>query len=318
MASYNPTTLEKHALDHVDQITYDAPPLVEVAMSVQFDPPKGFSVGLLGAFWAAVRDRYPKIRSLDPINAVQETFGGAGSWIPAIQFALASEPSYRLQMSAPPDEQWMIQIQKDRLVVNWRKREGVYPRFHATLDRFREAWIEWQAFLLDLGLSYCSPNLWELVYVNRVARDTLWSTPADWPKVFPGLWGADFVGSEGADLRGFHGQWVWDVKEPWARLYVEPKPGRAVEPPGDELLILSLTARGPLEPRVTHNPDGSKAFGSTPVRNPDGSVTFGGVSLDDQLVAIAKGMDRGHALIVGTFDKITSTAARKAWKRNGN
>src|SRR5690606_90804 len=34
-------------------ISYDAPPLVEVAMSVQFDPPKGLNLAHLGAFWMA-------------------------------------------------------------------------------------------------------------------------------------------------------------------------------------------------------------------------------------------------------------------------
>ena len=120
-------------------ITYDTPPLVEVAMSLQFDPPKGVNQAHLGAFWATQRNLLPIVRAVQPIVSPNEDFGNRrGQWLPpSLQLALTNEPDCRLQMISS-DEQWMCQVQRDRLVINWRKRSEQYPRFSSTWSRFRK------------------------------------------------------------------------------------------------------------------------------------------------------------------------------------
>lgn len=271
-------------------ITYDAPPLVEVAVSVQFDPPKRLNQAHLGAFWFTQKSEFPNVRAVQPIPTVTEVFAEQGQWLPpSLQLALTNEPESRLQMTSS-DDQWMCQIQRNRLVVNWRKRTADYPRFSATQDAFIKTWERWQDFLGTFALNSAKPTLWELAYVNRIAKTNLWKSPSDWPAVFPGLWGGKFAGADDAQLSAFHGQWVWESSSPNARLYVEPKPAKSADETEESILLLTLTARGPI----------SQCDGE-----PDGGTS-----------SIESGMQCGHHLIVTTFDKITSSAAKSEWGRH--
>lgn len=261
-------------------------------MSIQFDPPKGLNPAHLGAFWVTQKDSLPHVRTVQPIATTNEIFGGQGQWLPpSMQLAFTNEPDCRLQMTSL-DDQWMYQVQTNRLVVNWRKRSDEYPRFSKTCTRFRSALDAWQTFLVESEMAPLRPRLWELTYVNRIPRGNLWEQPCDWPKVFPGLWGGDFAAIEGVELCGFQGQWVWEMAQPPARLYVEPKPGRSAEEPSQDVLFLSLTARGHA------NPSGASA-----ANNIDG---------------IEAGVKIGHDLIVGTFDRIASDIAKKEWRRHAD
>lgn len=283
----------------LSNITYDRPPLIEVAMSVQFEPPQGLTQAHLGGYWMSQRDAFPVVHSAQGIPASAEEFGGRRSWLPpALRLALTEEPDARVQM-ASADSQWMQQVQANRLVVNWRQppsktlEAAAYPRFSGTWGRFADAWKSWSEFLIRLAITPPKPTLWELVYVNRIARGTLWQSPADWPSVFPGLWGQGFAEVPGAILGGVHGQWVWETDEPPARLFIEPKPGRGPAPGHQEYLFVSLTARGKVG-----------LLQNTPVPDDHG----GG--------AIEGGIRHGHGLIVTAFDRIASPAAKKEWKRH--
>lgn len=263
-------------------------------MSIQFDPPKGLNQAHLGAFWAGQRSILPMVRSAQPILATNEVFGDQVQWLPpALHLALTNEPECRLQMTSA-DDQWMCQVQRDRLVVNWRKRSNQYPRFSATWNRFLDVLRAWQNFLIDLKFAPLKSRQWELTYVNRIPKENLWQSPSDWPKMFPGLWGGNFATIEGASLRGCQGQWVWETTDPVVRLYVELKPGRTNENPPQPVLLLSLTARGPV---LFNENEGQESV---------------------EIEAIRFGMSRGHDLIVTTFDTVASNAAKKVWGRHAN
>ncbi len=273
-------------------INYGAPPVVEVAVSVQFEPPQGFNVGHLGAFWASQKGNFPSVVAAPPISAPLEDFSTDGQWLPpALRLAFINEPPCRLQMTSG-DGQWMRQIQPDRLVVNWRKKAAVYPRFDAALDQFLDAWRALQHFFAGEHMTAPAPRLWEVAYVNRIPKGELWEFPSDWPTVFPGLWGGTFVAAEVLTLRGLQGQWVWDFPAEHARLYVEPSPARSAEDSGMELLMLNLTARGP----IRLNGDMHRTAGCEQ--------------------PIQAGMELGHDLIVFTFDAIASDRAKEHWQRH--
>jgi uncharacterized protein (TIGR04255 family) len=276
-------------------ISYETPPLVEVAMAVQFEPPKGLGQAHLGAFWASRKQEFPHVRAVQPISTANESFGGERQWLPpSLQLALTNEPDSRLQMTSA-DDQWMLQVQRNRLVINWRKRSNEYPRFETAWDSFKNSWKDWVTFISDLNLTPLIPQLWELTYVNRVPRGPLWNEPADWPNVFPGLWGEKLAVVDDAQLCGFHGQWVWEHSSLPARLYVEPRPVRLPGPPSQEVLSLSFTARGIVSPEAKDDAVGTNC---------------------SEIERIEAGIRCGHNFIVSTFDKIASAAAKNAWKRH--
>lgn len=274
--------------------SYSRPPLVEVAMSIQFDPPQGVNQAHLGAYWATQRDVWPNVRSAQSISPSAEEFGTDSQWFPpALRLALTNLPEIRLQMTSA-DNQWMQQIQLDRLVVNWRKRSPEYPRFPATWHRFRESWISWNTFLRDYEIAPPIPRIWELTYVNRVPKGQLWASPADWPLIFPGLWGGNVASINEAELSGLHGQWVWEFPGQRTRLFVEAKPARTKEPTVENVLILTLTARGSL---VTSGSSGNN---------------IESLSIEPTCQAI----ESGHLVIVQMFDRIASDRAKLEWGQN--
>lgn len=259
-------------------------------MSVAFSPPPGLNEGHLGAFWAAHRNKMPHVVATSPIAASNEVFGPATQWLPpALQVALSNQPQCRLQMSSD-DGQWMCQLQRDRIVSNWRhKKPEIYPRFGTAFSRFKELCGLWKEFLVRVNLEPPSPAMWELTYVNRIKKGTLWNDPQDWPNILPGLWRGEFIAAEGLTMRGLQGQWVWDLSSLPARLYVESRPSTTSEKPPEETLMLNLTARGPIRA--------------------NGATDWEGI--------ISPYLNKGHELIVLTFDAITSDAAKQHWRRHG-
>ncbi|MEN9667636.1 MAG: hypothetical protein RLZZ326_3999, partial [Planctomycetota bacterium] len=226
-------------------------------------------------------------------------FAGGRSWLPpSLRLALAEEPDTRVQMTSA-DKAWVQQVQANRLVVNWRRGEGLpgesphYPRFGGALERFLVAWHAWNRFLASVDVPAATPAVWEVVYVNKIHSGEVWKTAADWPGVFPGLWAGPFAAIQGATIAGLQGQWVWETVDPPARLYVEPKPARGPAPGFQDLLFVTLTARGRL---------------ALPTKG--AARETGGVA------DIDRGLRWGHDLIVGAFDSLASSDAKKAWGRD--
>lgn len=256
-------------------------------MSVQFAPPKGFGIAHLGVFWDILKEDFPNVTAVQPITPMVDDFGTEKRWFPqSFRLALSDSPDCRLQMTSA-DECWMCQIQQDRLAINWRRREEKeYPRYSATWDSFSIAWQKLLSLLQTLKLEPAKPQLWELLYVNQIPKGELWSTPQQWPDVFPGLWGNKVKSVAGADLFGLIGQWVWQTPDGRARTIVEPKPGK-------DVLFMTITTRGV-------------------VRAPDGAESSRDANSSSE---IKSGLDLGHSLIVSTFDEIISDAAKKIWGR---
>ena len=282
-----------------DLPSYGRPPLVEVAMSVQFEAPKSLDVAHLGDFWSSVKGQVPHVKSAQPIAAAPDDLDTGGQWLPpSLSFGLTNEPDCRLQMTTE-DGQWMWQVQSDRLVANWRKRTEDYPRYSAALRWFRDAWTRWCQYLDGEGSALPVPHRWEITYVNQIPSGAggLWQSPSDWPTIFPGLWPRELPAASGLSLTGLRGQWVWEHDNPRARLHVHPKPGRSKNL---DVLFLNLTAHG----QVTRT-GGEAGAGSAP-----------SPTADEIMEQIEPGLDLGHRLIVKTFDAIGSPTAKEHWQRH--
>ena len=284
--------------DAPSSITYSRAPLIEVAISVQFETPRRLTQAHLGAYWASQREQFPTVHSTQGLPAINEEFAGGRSWLPpSLRLALAEEPDNRVQMTSA-DKAWVQQVQANRLVVNWRRGEGTpddsprYPRFGGTLERFLDVWNAWNRFLETVNVPAAMPAVWEIVYVNKIPGGEIWNTAANWPDVFPGLWAGPFAAIDGATIAGLQGQGVWETVDPPARLYVEAKPARGPAPGFQDLLLVTLTARGRLA-----------------------LPTMGVAGETKGIAEIERGLRCGHDLIVGAFDSLASSKAKKAWGR---
>lgn len=162
-------------------VNFTNPPINEVALGIVFDSRLDLLVPFFGEFWQNIKGQYPKTQHALPIVSQDgaPVVDAYGLWLPRVWFV--SE-----------DETRLIQLQQDRLIVNWRQTERLeeYVRFPAVKNDFDAAWTKFSTFVaekLDVPLQ---PTRLELSYVNiiesneeetvadicqRVLRDNFWS-----------------------------------------------------------------------------------------------------------------------------------------------
>lgn len=267
---------------------FENPPVVEVALSVQFDPVKDLRAPIVGFFWNEVRDRFPVIHEQPPLEPVYERFGvPADTAKGGIQLRLIDSP--------PPSRCWfvnesgteLIQVQNDRFIHNWRKisGQGVYPRYETLRETFRSELNRFHNFLAGHKLSPLVPNQCEVTYVNHIVAGESWKSHAEYPTIFSpvGSHFSDEFLPQPEDAR-FDLRFVIPDSSgnPVGRLHVHVEP---VLRTGDLLpmYLLVLTARG--EPAGT------------------------------EVDAVMSFLDIGREWVVRGFASLTTTEMHRVWRR---
>ena len=164
---------------------FDRPPVVEVAISVQFDSPRldGPQVMLR---WSEIRDRFPKYQVVPPLPRSIERFDGPQAPEFEIQFGNAPVTPQLLLMTESGEE--ALQLQENRIGYTWRKlnREDVYPSYSRMRDKFYDELEEFRVYLGDSGLGDFLPIQCELSYVDAILpEEGIWSDHSDLGKVIP-------------------------------------------------------------------------------------------------------------------------------------
>ncbi len=92
-------------------------------------------------------------------------------------------------------------------------------------------------------------NQWEVTYVNHVPRGVLWNAPSDWPDVFPGLVGRWTDSESKFKPESLTGACRFEIPPRRGRVHAQFQHGKMAN--NEEVLVLNLTARGPLIPGET-------------------------------------------------------------------
>ncbi|WP_119418875.1 TIGR04255 family protein [Desertibaculum subflavum] len=263
---------------------FDRPPVTEVAISVAFARLPRWRNPHAGLFWSRVADEYPDTETKPPIENIMERFGD-DMWFR--EAGPRSEPTdsdeSRAWFLARPDN-YLIQVQSDRFVVNWRKRnpQNVYPRYTAEMrPRFLREWGRFKGFVAEQGLGALDLQQCEVTYVNDILRGDGWNTFAESLSLFSPWWGSgtdNFLPLPGSlSLNGW-----FEIPEQRGRLRFT---ARHVRRGSDqqEIVQLQLVARG--KPQ-TNDDDGMMQF-----------------------------LDLGREWIVRGFADLTSTTAHQHWGR---
>jgi uncharacterized protein (TIGR04255 family) len=259
---------------------YDRPPVVEMAIGVQFRPLdrlRGLTLGPLRELWRA---EYPTIEEHPALAPALE--GSPQLAQPGLQLGLVPLPPVRqLFLSSSGAE--LVQVQPERLLVNWRAGDEIptkYPRYPHMREVFQRRFADLAQFTNSEGLGELEVSQAELTYVN-VIETTI-----------------DDLGRVDGFLRGWSGTpghhlgepeqsrltltfLVPGIGQPPVRLYVEINPARKLN--GEPVLFLTLTVRG--DP--------------------------GGRNLSEAL----KFLDAAHDHLVRSFDELTEEAMHDAWGR---
>lgn len=224
------------------------PPVVEVALSAQFESLGKLRMPQLGLLWQEFRDRFPMTEEHAPLDAVVERFGA-----PRVRRGVA-----RIEMleSPPTPRCWflneagteLIQVQQDRFVHNWRKAESTteYPRYEHVRATFASELKRFSEFLAREKLGEFVPNQCEVTYVNHIQSGEAWQAHGDVGQVIT-VFSRSFSDSffdlpEDVGLR-LRFPILDDAGQPVGRLHVALEPGYRT---GDEqpIFVLNLTARG--------------------------------------------------------------------------
>jgi uncharacterized protein (TIGR04255 family) len=260
--------------------SFERPPVIETVLGVQFEPLSAFTNGHLGAFWKRLGRDWVHLSDAAAIEPQFEHFGVGQSW-GGIRLSLAP-PGVRLRLMNRAKDR-MIQVQNGRLHYNWIGHGKDYPRYRLIRPEFDKTFQAFEDFVSEEALGEVLPNQWEVTYVNRIPSGTLWSAPADWgTRVIPGLLGS-LQGTTDVSMERFGGQWHFEIQPYQGRLHVEIS--QRVSEPEDEpdVLILKLTARGPI------------------ARN------------EAKGLSLAGGLDLGRRVIVESFKSLTAKEAHEHW-----
>lgn len=263
------------------------PPVVEVAMSVQFEELTGLRAPHLGYLWQEFRDRYPQTEEHTPIDEVIERFGAT--------VARRGIPRIEVRDAPPAPRCWflndsgteLIQVQRNRLIHNWRKTatNREYPRYGYLKQLFGDELRRFSEFVAREKLGTFLPNQCEITYVNHIIAGNSWNKHADLARVltvFNLSFSDNFLISPedaGLQLRFI----IPDERgQPIGRLHVKLESGFRTK---DSLpmFLLTLTARG--------CPRGNEIPG------------------------VLRFLDIGREWVVRGFTSITTTIMHKEWGR---
>lgn len=233
----------------LNDLSFEAPPLFEVSFSLQFEPIKGFHIGLIGLTWDRFKDRYPTVDIADEVAHEVEKFGVISGRPQGFQL-LDRAPIPRV-LFISQDQHYLIQLQKDRFIFNWRRLtdEGVpYPRYEPLRKRFLDELEIFNTFLAESGLEPVSFNQVEFTYVNHIDAEgrsiqDVFKDVVDESRFSPSLTLEAFS----VNLKHL----IKDEGESIGRLYTSIEKANRISD-GKSLFILKFVARThPLEPTIS-------------------------------------------------------------------
>ncbi|WP_300641838.1 TIGR04255 family protein [Nocardioides sp.] len=140
---------------------FDEPPLVESVAALEFAPIPYFGLSVLSRLHDLWLPQFPVISEHPTLQPTRPALQG-----PGFSFEFGLVPSQTRVWMASPDQQSLIQIQHDRLILNWRRLDASgtsYPGFESLRNEFIELTGQ---FIQVVG--EVSPLVTEWSYVNAI------------------------------------------------------------------------------------------------------------------------------------------------------
>ena len=257
------------------------PPLVEVAISVQFQGLQKFGIVHVGGLWEIFRERMPIVEYQPPLPPLFEIFNlgdQAAIQVPIHFFAQPTLPRIWFRDSANSK---LIQIQSDKLILNWQKTNNntTYPRYSVLRGEFSETLNSFVDFLTSNNIGSLVPNQCEITYVNLLRTKDVNFPIGIFKKIELSSVGP-FAAFEDATVSARYRMSDADGN-PTGRLNIVSVPG--VDSSGEPVNQLTLTGRGP--PKIP------------------------------TLEAVFEFIDKAHIAVVNAFADITPEDLHRVWER---
>jgi uncharacterized protein (TIGR04255 family) len=254
---------------------FDAPPVEQVVLGVQFSPVQNFISMDAWRIWEIFKDDFPIVQEHPMIDPYFETFSDAPDIQPTFQFQVGMPVGSRFLFMSP-EKCYVIQFQRDKFMINWHKKssDSAYPGFEKVFEFFRYCLnLLGQKIYLEFDHKI-SINQVELNYVNLLPVDHF-ADVGKWLSVF---------NYSGEDIEGVNFSLVEVVRDsnniPYARLKQEVQSLYSIDG-GKKAYRMTLSFRG--------KPDGADI---------DATNSF---------------LVTGHEKISNSFYRGTKKEAHKSW-----
>lgn len=227
---------------------FDNPPVVEVALSVQFETLPDFRTPQIGLLWQQFRDRFPKTEEHPPLDSVIERFGVPPTPKGVARFQMLSAPPVPRCWFLNNEGTELVQVQQDRFAHNWRKvgDQATYPRYDYVRTTFENELRKFEDFLSRQQIGELNANQCEITYVNHILSGEGWNNHGQLGEVltlFAPRYTDDFRPAPEDGRLSARYMIPNNTGEPVGRLHVAVEP---VYRSADDMpmFALTLTARG--------------------------------------------------------------------------
>jgi len=257
---------------------FENPPAVETLLGVRFAPLKSWQASHFGLFWNRIRVEYPRAEVHSAISSVETP----------VMFCFPEEPHSEFDVPIRcwfmnRNEATLIQIQRDRFIHNWRKREATQPYLHydALRPDFERSWAQFREFLSAEGLGDPKVVECEVTYINQIERGQGWDSFADLPSVVTPWRGSESTSFlPDPSLVSFTSVYPMGAREGALRVGLQP-----AFRPADNKEVMQLTVTGLCRPAESTDED------------------------------ILLSLDAARGWVVQGFTAITSSKMHQIWRR---
>lgn len=152
---------------------FDNPPVIETVLGLQFTPLSKFDVPHYGLYWDKIRRSYDRFEVHPPIVSTVDERGSDAPIKGQIFINFPSGNNFRCWF-IDESQNNLIQVQRDRFLLNWRKVRGdeQYPHYENIRPKFEEEWVRFCEMLEEQGVGPPEVNQCEVTYVNHIEFDT--------------------------------------------------------------------------------------------------------------------------------------------------
>jgi len=157
---------------------FENPPVAEVAISIEFAPLENWRASDPVKFWSGLRDEYPHFDIQPPVISFPEDLTGP-NWGPTRMSVQQVQAANQRYWFGTEPTSWLIQVQTDRFIINWRKAPGAetYPRYIASVrPRLVREWERFCAYVRQNENGELRVKRCEVSYVNDIPKDECWRT----------------------------------------------------------------------------------------------------------------------------------------------
>lgn len=148
--------------------SFRKPPVVETALSIQFEELRSFRTTHFGEYYLTIRDQFPLVVDQPRIEHVVESFPAVRR-VPALRIEPTIPRPGRVWFRDAADGCAMLQLQPDRFAFNWcRREEREYPRYATNQPKLFHEFRRLCEFAARHELGDVKPNLCEVTYVNHI------------------------------------------------------------------------------------------------------------------------------------------------------